>query len=322
MDIARIQRKGVGDLKSILANLHTEQPNPAYDNLDVSSTREILQMMNEAEKSVPEAVAKVLPDIERAVELTVRQLQSGGRLIYVGAGTSGRLGVLDASECPPTFNTPPTLVRALIAGGTQAVFESVEEAEDQPLAAAADLQGIGLTAKDVVVGIAASGRTPYVIGALEYANQVGAATIALSCNPNAVISSLATVAIEVDTGPEVLMGSTRLKAGTAQKQVLNMISTATMVRLGKVYRNLMVDLQCSNEKLLERSRRIIMLATGVSYDEAAKALEAAGGRVKTAILMIRKGIDRAAAEALLNEAGGFLRYALGEAVPPGAPQRG
>lgn len=272
-------------------------------------------MMNEADKTVPLAVEKVLPVTRQAVDLIVERLQGGGRMLYVGAGTSGRLGILDAAECPPTFNTPPSLVHALIAGGHQAVFESVEEAEDQPSFAVEDLKQIGLSSADAVLGIAASGRTPYVVGALEYAKQMGAASIALTCNPNAIISRYADVAIEVDTGPEVLMGSTRLKAGTAQKLVLNMISTATMVRLGKAYHNLMVDLQCTNEKLVERSKRIIMLATDITYEQAAKALDAAGGRVKTAILMVQKGVDKVTAEALLQDADGFLRYALGEANP-------
>jgi N-acetylmuramic acid 6-phosphate etherase len=305
----------VGILETNLSHLHTEQLSRIYDNLDMSSTLEILHMMNEADKTVPRAIGEALPMVEQAINLIVEKLQKGGRLFYVGAGTSGRLGILDASECPPTFNTPPSLVHGIIAGGSQAVFESVEEAEDQPLFAISDLKNTNFTSVDVVVGIAASGRTPYVVGALQYAKKIGAGCISLSCNPHAVISSIADVAIEVDTGPEVLMGSTRLKAGTAQKLVLNMLSTVTMIRLGKTYRNLMVDLQCTNEKLLERSKRIIMLATNIDYDEATKALDEGGGRVKTAILMVQKGVDKATAESLLQKAHGFLRNALGEAIP-------
>lgn len=224
--------------------------------------------MNNADKTVPDVVASAIPQITQAVETIVQRLRDGGRLFYAGAGTSGRLGVLDAAECPPTFNTPPDLVQAVIAGGSKAMFEAVEEAEDHWEFAEDDLRQRGFCAKDVLIGITASGRTPYVLGALSYARGLGAFTISLSCNTPSMVSQYADLPIEVPTGNEIVMGSTRLKAGSAQKLVLNMISTATMVRLGKVYRNLMVDLRATNEKLVERSKRIIMLAAGVSYEVA------------------------------------------------------
>jgi N-acetylmuramic acid 6-phosphate etherase len=301
----------------IWTRLQTEQASDRYKDLDLRPTLDILRLMNEADRDVPTAVEQVLPRIAEAVDLIVNRIRRGGRLIYVGAGTSGRLAVLDAAECPPTFNTPPHLVRAVMAGGKDAIFEAVEESEDRPDLAAADLKALALTPDDVVVGIAASGRTPYVLGGLRYAKTVGAARVAISCNPDALVSRFADVAIEVSTGPEVLMGSTRLKAGTAQKMVLNMISTATMVRLGKVYQNLMVDLRATNEKLVERSKRIIMLATGVDYDEAANLLTQADGHVKTAILMKEKGVSREQAEALLAAANGYLREALERATEGG-----
>ncbi|WP_370670825.1 N-acetylmuramic acid 6-phosphate etherase [Alicyclobacillus acidiphilus] len=294
--------------------LQTEQSLPEYDRLDVSSTSEILSMMNEADQTVPIAVKKALPAVEEAVELIVKALSSGGRLFYIGAGTSGRLGVLDAAECPPTFGTPMSLVQGLIAGGQGAMFKAVEEAEDKWTSASEDLTAVGLCERDVVVGISASGRTPYVVGGLTYARSVGSATIALSCNTGASIGRLADVSIEIDTGPEVLAGSTRLKAGTAEKLVLNMLSTASMVRLGKAYRNLMVDLKVTNEKLQDRARRIVMTAAAVDYDAAERALRLADGHVKTAIVMARRAIDKAAAEAMLNRANGFLRVALEEDV--------
>jgi N-acetylmuramic acid 6-phosphate etherase len=293
-------------------DLQTEQVHPKYDRLDISSTSEILQMMNEADHTVPAAVAKVIPEITRAVELIVDSLRQGGRLFYIGAGTSGRLGVLDAAECPPTFSTSPALVQGLIAGGHKAMFEAVEGAEDNAFSAQEDLAAVHLAAKDVVVGITASGRTPYVIGGLSYARTIGASTISISCNPGSKVSTYADVAIEVHTGPEVLSGSTRLKAGTAEKLVLNMLSTASMVRLGKAYRNLMVDLRVTNEKLLERAKRMVMVAAGVDYTTAERTLEEANGHVKTAILMARKGVDKTSADQMLAEANGFLRYALGE----------
>lgn len=292
--------------------LQTEQSNPQYDRLDVSSTGAILQMMNEADQTVPMAVAKVLPDVERAVELIIRAFSSGGRLFYVGAGTSGRLGVLDAAECPPTFSTSPIMVQGLIAGGRDAMFEAVEDAEDSWTSANDDLVAVQLRANDVIVGISASGRTPYVLGALTYAREVGCSTISLSCNADSAIGKLADVAIEVDTGAEVLAGSTRLKAGTAEKLVLNMLSTASMVRMGKVYRNLMVDMKVTNEKLLDRARRIVMSAADVDDETAEQALADAEGHVKTAILMARKSVDKIVARNMLDAANGFLRIALEE----------
>lgn len=292
--------------------LQTEQSHPRYSCLDVSSTRELLWMMNEADLTVPMAVEKALPSIEQAVEMIVERLKRGGRLFYIGAGTSGRLGVLDAAECPPTFSTPPGQVVGLIAGGRDAMFEAVEEAEDNSQLAPLDLEGFNLTKDDVVVGISASGRTPYVIGGLNYAQSIGSATIGLSCNTKSEVSQYADVPIEVETGPEVLSGSTRLKAGTAEKLVLNMLSTASMFRLGKVYHNLMVDMKVTNEKLLERAKRIVMVSADVDYVAAEKALEAADGHVKRAILMVKKSVDKAVADKLLDEANGFLRIALGE----------
>ena len=295
-----------------LRRLHTEQSDPQYVNLDISGTTDILVMMNEADRTVPMAVAQALPSVARAVELIVVALKRGGRLIYIGAGSSGRLGVLDAAECPPTFSTSPELVQGLLAGGPESMFRALEDAEDSFDSAQTDLQSIQLTERDVVVGITASGRTPYVVGGLAYAGGVGSATVAISCNLNAEVSPLADVAIEVDTGPEVVTGSTRLKAGTAEKQIVNMLSTATMVRLGKVYYNLMVDLKVTNEKLAERAKRMVMLAVDVDYGVAERLLQEADGHVKTAIVMARKGVGRDAAGQLLAEADGFLRIVLRE----------
>jgi N-acetylmuramic acid 6-phosphate etherase len=299
---------------SSIWELQTEQSHPRYAGLDVSSTRELLWMMNEADHTVPAAVRNALPSIEQAVDIIVERLKRGGRLFYIGAGSSGRLGVLDAAECPPTFSTPPGQVVGLIAGGQDAMFEAVEEAEDSAQSASEDMEAFGLSKDDVVVGITASGRTPYVIGGLRYAQKVGSAAIAVSCNTKSEVSQYADVPIEVETGPEVLSGSTRLKAGTAEKLVLNMLSTASMFRLGKVYHNLMVDLKVTNEKLLERAKRIVMVSADVDYQAAEAALEAADGHVKTAILMVKKGVDKARADTLLAEANGFLRIALGEDI--------
>ncbi|QQE81073.1 N-acetylmuramic acid 6-phosphate etherase [Alicyclobacillus sp. SO9] len=292
--------------------LQTEQSDPKYADLDISTTRELLQMMNQADQTVPLAVAQRLPEIEQAVDLIVGRLKRGGRLLYIGAGTSGRLGVLDAAECPPTFSTSPDEVIGLIAGGKSAMFEAVEEAEDRRSSARQDLADLQLTADDAVVGITASGRTPYVMGGLQYAQELGCSTIAISCNTRAEVSQYSDVAIEVATGPEVLSGSTRLKAGTAQKLVLNMLSTASMFRMGKVYHNLMIDMKVTNEKLMERSRRIVMVTADVDYETAERVLEAANGHVKSAILMARTGVDKPTADARLAAANGFLRIALGE----------
>jgi len=287
----------------------TEGRSP-YTELDALSTREILEIINLEDRKVPEAVGKEIPKIERAVELIVGAFAKGGRLFYIGAGTSGRLGVLDASECPPTFGVSHDLVQGIIAGGDAALRHSSEEAEDRPEGGAQDIARAGVGPDDVVVGIAASGRTPYVLGALAEARRRGAATVALVCNPKAEIEAYADVVIAPVVGPEVLMGSTRMKAGTAQKLVLNMLSTTAMIRSGKAYSNLMVDLQAANDKLKVRALRIIRLATGCTQQEAEEAFRATKGRAKPAIVMLLAGVGAEKAEALLEEAGGFVRRAL------------
>lgn len=275
----------------------------------------MLTLINSEDQKVALAVRAEIPNIARAVEVIAQRLAGGGRLFYVGAGTSGRLGIIDAAECPPTFGTDPELVQGVIAGGRGAVFQSVEGAEDSREQGQQDLKERGLTAQDVVVAIAASGRTPYCLGALEYARQVAAPTVALTCNPGSPMTALAEMAITPMVGPEVIMGSTRMKAGTAQKLVLNMISTAVMIKLGKVYSNLMVDVRATNEKLLERARRIVVLATGTDPATAAEALRQAGYQVKTAILMIAGGVGLAEAAQLLREERGYIRRALGRMKP-------
>lgn len=279
-------------------------------NLDEMSVREILQTMNKEDRSVPEAISSELGEIERAVDFAIHSFQNGGRLIYIGAGTSGRLGILDAVECVPTFGVSPEMVQGFIAGGMKAFTVAVEGAEDSAELGKTDLESAGLTNKDTVIGIAASGRTPYVIGALQYAGEKGARTVSISCNKGAEMSQYAEVAIEVETGPEVLTGSTRLKAGTAQKLVLNMISTASMIGIGKAYQNLMVDVQSTNLKLTERSKRIIMEATGVDYSTAEKYYEQAHHHVKTAIVMILLQCSYDEAANKLEATGGFVRKAL------------
>lgn len=287
----------------------TEGRSP-YTDLDAKSTREILEIINREDSSVPEAVRRVIPQIERVVEAVVEAFAKGGRLFYVGAGTSGRLGVLDASECPPTFGVPPHQVQGIIAGGDAALRRSSEETEDRREDGMHDIAQAGVGPADVVVGIAASGRTPYVLGALEEARRRGATTVGLVCNPDAELDRWADMVIAPVVGPEVLMGSTRMKAGTAQKLVLNMISTTAMIRSGKVYSNLMVDLQASNEKLKVRALRIIHLATGCSRAQAEEAFRATGGRVKPAIVMLLAGCSAEEANRLLEQAGGFVRRAL------------
>lgn len=288
----------------------TESRNPRTATLDAMSVTEFLTVMNAEDHRVADAVATQIPQIAQAVNLTVIALRRGGRLIYTGAGTSGRLGVLDAAECPPTFGTEPELVVGLLAGGQQAMFQAVEGAEDSAELGVSDLVEIGLTADDVVVGIAASGRTPYVIGGLDYAREIGAATVAIACNPDPEVGRHADVSIEVDNGPEVLTGSTRLKAGTSQKLILNMISTASMVQIGKVYGNLMVDVRPTNEKLVSRAIGIIQAATDCDAERAAQALAEADNHAKTAIVAILCGIDADAARSRLAEADGFVRHAL------------
>ncbi|WP_328721036.1 N-acetylmuramic acid 6-phosphate etherase [Streptomyces sp. NBC_00247] len=300
-----------GDLLAQLATLTTEQFRPELAEIDRLPTSEIARIMNGEDRSVPDAVAAQLPRISAAIDAVAERMARGGRLIYLGAGTAGRLGVLDASECPPTFNTSPSEVVGLIAGGPSAMVTAVEGAEDSRELAAADLDGLGLTAEDTVVGISASGRTPYAIGAVEHARARGALTVGLSCNAGSALAAAAEHGIEVVTGPELLTGSTRLKAGTAQKLVLNMISTITMIRLGKTYGNLMVDVRASNEKLHARSRRIVALATGASDQEIEAALAATDGEVKPAILTILGQVDGPTAAGLLAASGGHLRAALG-----------
>ncbi|GLI05685.1 N-acetylmuramic acid 6-phosphate etherase [Paenibacillus tyrfis] len=290
--------------------LETETRDPQAPELDLMTTADLVRYMNEADRSVPGHVGESLADIAAAVDVIVEAIRDGGRLFYVGAGTSGRLGLLDAYECPPTFGTPPDLVQAVMAGGS-GMLQADEAAEDRAEGGAADLEARGLSPRDVVVGIAASGRTPYVAGALRYAREVGAATVAVSCVRGSLIGALADTAIEVPVGPEVVTGSTRLKAGTAQKLVLNMLSTVTMIRLGKVYGNLMVDMQPTNGKLLRRAERIVEMATGVKPEMAAHTLRQTGGDVKTAIVMLLgPATDAGRASRLLRQAGGSVREAL------------
>ncbi len=290
--------------------LLTESRNPDTLEIDRWSAIDIVTKINAQDQQVPLAVAQVLPAIAQAVDWTADAMDKGGRLFYVGAGTSGRLGILDASECPPTFGTPPELVQGLIAGGESAVFRAVEGAEDSAELAVRDLAARKLSANDIVVGIAASGRTPYVVGALEFARQSGCRTVALVCSPDSEMSAIAQLTICVETGPEVIMGSTRLKAGTAQKLVLNMLTTAVMIRRGKVYSNLMVDVQATNTKLAERARRIVMLATGVTREQAAKLLAQANGSAKTAIVMVLAGVTATEAQERLERASGFVAAAI------------
>ena len=293
----------------MLENLMTEKRNPKTQNLDQMTPGEFLRIMNEEDGKVAEAVKETLPDVEEAVKTIIKNLKNGGRLIYMGAGTSGRLGVLDAVECSPTFGTTDE-VQGIIAGGESAFIKAIEGAEDSKELAEKELKELNIRNNDIIVGIAASGRTPYVIGGLEYAHGLGAATVAVSCNKNAEISKYADVAIEVDCGPEVLTGSTRLKAGSAQKMILNMISTASMVGVGKVYGNLMVDVRATNEKLVERAKRIVMEATGASYEEAEKTLVSAKWHVKTAIVMILAGCGYEEAVQRLEKADDFVREAI------------
>ncbi|MPY34814.1 N-acetylmuramic acid 6-phosphate etherase [Streptomyces adustus] len=301
------------DLRSELETLTTEAFRPELADIDRLPTLDIARLMNGEDTSVPAAVAARLPEIAAAIDAVAERMARGGRLVYAGAGTAGRLGVLDASECPPTFDTRPGQVVGLIAGGPDALVTSVEGAEDSAELARADLDALALTADDAVVGVSASGRTPYAIGAVEHARARGALTIGLACNAGSMLAGAAEHGIEIVVGPELLTGSTRLKAGTAQKLVLNMISTITMIRLGKTYGNLMVDVRASNEKLRARSRRIVALATGADDPEIERALTATGGEVKHAILAILAGVDGPTAGRLLEESHGHLRAALAAA---------
>ncbi len=293
-----------------LAALLTEQRNPRSMRLDTLSTEGVLRLINGEDKLVPLAVEREIPYIAQAVELIVDSLKRGGRLLYFGAGTSGRLGVVDASECPPTFGTDPHLVVGVIAGGRAAMFRSQEGAEDNEDQARKDVEAHAVGPEDTVCGIAASRRTPYVVAAVGHARSRGARTIYITTNPRKEFNLEVDVAICPEVGPEVLMGSTRMKSGTAQKLVLNMMTTTAMVRLGKVFENMMVDLQLTNRKLVERSKRIVMMATGVDYPTAADFLDRAGGHVKTALVMIRAGVDAGEARKRIAHAGGFVRGAI------------
>lgn len=293
-----------------LDNLLTEARNPQTMELDSMTPLEIVTAMNREDARVPESIRPQLPNIAQCVAWATEAIRTGGRLIYMGAGTSGRLGVLDAVECPPTFGVSPDVVVGLIAGGERAFVKAVEGAEDSRELGKADLEAIGLTPKDLVVGIAASGRTPYVLGGLAYANSLGCKTAAISCNPGSALGKEARLAIEVAPGPECLTGSTRLKAGTAQKLILNMISTATMVGCGKAYSNLMVDVMQTNEKLVVRAQNIVMEATGVSRDSAKEAIALAGGSCKLAVTMILADCTVEEAKERLERCGGSVRQAI------------
>jgi N-acetylmuramic acid 6-phosphate etherase len=302
------------ELKKIfeeLKNITTEQRNPHSMDIDSKSTAEILKIINEEDKTVPLAVEKELEYIEQAVEIIVKALKNGGRLLYFGAGTSGRLGVVDASECPPTFGTPFGMIDGFIAGGKEAMFRAQEGAEDYEENGAKDVIAAKVNKKDVVCGIAASKRTPYVVGAVKKAKELGAATLFITTNPreNFNIEGI-DVAICPYVGPEVIMGSTRMKSGTAQKLVLNMLTTAAMIRMGKVYENMMIDLQMTNKKLVERSKKIVITITGISYEEAEEYLKKASGHVKTALVMIKAGVDAEEARRRLEKADGFVRKAI------------
>ena len=298
------------NLLQTLSTLITEQQNPNSMHVDSLSALEIVQLMNQEDKQVPLAIEKCLPQIAQAVECIVAAFQQGGRLVYIGAGTSGRLGVLDASECPPTFGVSPEMVKGIIAGGERALRHPIEGAEDSKAQAVVDLQTIQFSSKDVLVGIAASGRTPYVIGALEYAKSLGSVTVSIASNPNSAMANIVDIAIDTVVGPEVLTGSSRLKSGTAQKLVLNMLTTASMILMGKCYQNLMVDVQASNEKLKARAIRIVMQATDCDKALAEETLKQADQNAKLAIMMILSGLDRAQAEALLEKHQGKLQLAL------------
>ena len=298
------------NLLQTLSTLITEQRNPNSMHVDSLSALEIVELMNEEDKQVPLAIEKCLPQIAQAVECIVAAFQQGGRLVYIGAGTSGRLGVLDASECPPTFGVSPEMVKGIIAGGERALRHPIEGAEDSKAQAVVDLQTIQFFSKDVLVGIAASGRTPYVIGALEYAKSLGSVTVSIASNPNSAMANIVDIAIDTVVGPEVLTGSSRLKSGTAQKLVLNMLTTASMILMGKCYQNLMVDVQASNEKLKARAIRIVMQATDCDKALAEETLKQADQNAKLAIMMILSGLDRAQAEALLEKHHGKLQLAL------------
>lgn len=293
-----------------LSNLITERRNPASNNIDTLSTLEMLTVINNEDRRVPEAITPYLPQIVQLVDRVAQAFAEGGRLIYIGAGTSGRLGILDASECPPTFGTRPEQVVGIIAGGHKAILSAVENVEDNREQGAADLKALNFSAKDVLVGLAASGRTPYVLGAMAWAKSLNASVAVVSCNPQSEMAALADIAITPAVGPEVVTGSTRLKAGTAQKLVLNMITTGAMIRSGKVYSNLMVDVEATNAKLIERQISIVMDATDCDRDTAQAALQQCNRHCKTAIVMVLTGLDAAQAGAVLEQNNGFIRLAL------------
>lgn len=300
------------ELYNKLEKLLTEQRNPDSVELDTLATDGVLRLINSQDKLVPLAVERELPSISKAVEIIVDALKNGGRLLYFGAGTSGRLGVVDASECPPTFGTDPGLIRGTIAGGQAAMFHSEEGAEDDTEQARRDVESNSVNSRDVVCGIAASRQTPYVVAVVARARELGAKTIYITTNPRSEFDLDVDVAICPEVGPEVLMGSTRMKSGTAQKLVLNMLTTTAMIKLGKVFENMMVDLQLTNRKLAERAKRIIMMATNATYEEASDVLQRAGGHVKTGIVMSAAGISADEARRRLERAGGFVRRALAQ----------
>jgi N-acetylmuramic acid 6-phosphate etherase len=304
------ESKRLKQIFEALGDLATEKRNPRTKEIDLATTRGILELINREDQIVAGAVRQAIPDIVRAVDLVTASFQNGGRLFYFGAGTSGRLGIVDASECPPTFGVSPDLVRGVIAGGRDTVFLSREGVEDNEAGGRSDVEANGITGEDTVVGITASRRTPYVISALEKAREIGASTVFLTCNP--AVKLAVDVQINVVVGPEAITGSTRLKAGTAQKMVLNMITTASMVKLGKIYENLMVDLKPTSEKLIERAKGIIMMLADLDYDKAAEFFEESGRNVKIAVVMAKLGLARKEAETALAKANGFLARALGE----------
>ena len=303
------------DLFDQLQTLSTEGRNPRTMEIDTARLEDVIDMLHHEDRLAVASVTPELPYVQKAVEIVERAFRDGGRLFYAGAGTSGRLGVLDAAECPPTFGTPPEMVQGLIAGGKEAMFVAQEGAEDHESNGAEAIDQAGVRPGDVVCGIAASRRTPYVVGAVARAREIGARTLFVTCNPRSQFALDVDVAICCDVGPEPIMGSTRMKSGTATKLVLNMISTATMVRLGKVYENMMVDLQMTNLKLVERSKKIVMTATGVDYNTAQSTLEAAGGHVKTALVMLLADVDADAARERIETAGGFVRHAIAGTSP-------
>lgn len=295
-----------------ITKLNTEQRNPKTMEIDLMTTEEIITIINQEDTIVPNAIAREIPHIVKVVDEITDSFKKGGRLIYVGAGTSGRLGIIDASECPPTYGTDPEMVVGIIAGGKEAMTEAVEGAEDDSEQGRKDVADIHLSDKDVLVGIAASGRTPYTIGALQYGNEVGAVTVAVACTKDSEMGRIAKYTIAPITGPEVVTGSTRMKAGTAQKLVLNMLTTASMIKLGKVYGNLMVDVQMTNEKLFKRAENIVKMATGASDEEAQAALKEQNHNTKAAILQILTGLKGEAAARLLKRHNGYLREAIAE----------